>query len=348
MRASTSPRALALALTTLAAIGAGTSLLLLHEYLWPEAGACGPGGGCEAVRTSAYSHVLGVPLPVPGLVFFSAFLAVLLVPRLRTRARLVALGAAGGLTALTLIGLQGLVIGAWCPYCLVVDVCSLGLVLAAVAPSLATREPLLRGPTAAAIVAVGVALPVAIGASRRPAPPSPTSANAAAIEATATRNGTATIVEFVDLQCPFCRRQHGRMKQVLAAYGDQVELTLHHWPLDRIHPLAREAARVAICAEEQGAGEAVTDALMTAEDLSPEGCRKAAIDTGVDGEQLAACLGSKRPDQRLAADHAKVEELGVRALPTCFIGGKKYEGLQKETTLRGAIDGALGEGIEQG
>lgn len=348
MSDQTSPRALALALTTLAAVGAGTSLLLLHEYLWPEAGACGPGGGCEAVRSSAYSHVLGIPLPVPGLVFFAAFLAVLLVPRLRTRARLVLLAAVGGLTAITLIALQGLVIGAWCPYCLVVDLCSLGLVTAAFVPSLARREPLVRGPTAAAVVAVGIALPIAIGASQRPPAPSPTEATDAAIAATATRDGTATIVEFVDFQCPYCRRQHARMKEILADYGERVELTLHHWPLDRIHPLARDAARVACCADEQGLGEAVADALMTTEDLSAQGCREAAVRAGTDAATLDECLGSERPDERLAADEAKVKEYGVKALPTCFIGGQRFEGLQKEQTLRAAIDRALAQGTKNG
>ena len=109
MRAQTSPRAIALALTTLAAVGAGTSLLLLHQYLWPEAGACGPGGGCELVRSSSYARPLGIPMPALGLLFFGAFLAVLLVPRLRSRGRLALLGAIGGLTAVGLVGLQGLV-----------------------------------------------------------------------------------------------------------------------------------------------------------------------------------------------------------------------------------------------
>ncbi|MCA9654369.1 MAG: thioredoxin domain-containing protein [Myxococcales bacterium] len=346
MRAQTSPRAIALALTTLAAVGAGTSLLLLHQYLWPEAGACGPGGGCELVRSSSYARPLGIPMPALGLLFFGAFLAVLLVPRLRSRGRLALLGAIGGLTAVGLVGLQGLVIGAWCPYCVVVDTCALGLVVAAFVPALATPEARPRGPTTAGVIAMGIALPVAIGASLRPEPPPPTEASEAVAVATRAQDGKTTIVEFVDFQCPYCRRQYATMERLLAEYGDRVELRLHHWPLDRIHPQAREAARVACCAEEQGVGEAVADALMRADDLSPQGCRQAARDGGADHERLEECLGSSRPDDRLAADEARVKEYGVRALPTCFIGHQRFEGLQEEATLRAAIDQALEQGSE--
>ncbi|MEX1362023.1 MAG: thioredoxin domain-containing protein [Nannocystaceae bacterium] len=341
MHAERRPPVLALAYLTLAAVGAGTSLLLLHEYLWPDAGACGPGGGCEAVRSSAYSSLLGVPLPIPGLLYFGAFIAVLLVPVLRTRGRLVVLSVVGGITAAVLYGLQGLVIGAWCPYCLVVDTCCLGLATAAFVPSLTVRRPLMRGPTAAAVVAIGIALPIAIGVSQRPPPPTPSEANEAATLATATVDDGTTIVEFIDFQCPYCRRQHARMAEVLADYGERVELTLHHWPLDRLHPQAREAARVACCAQEQGVGEAAIDALMRTDDLSAEGCRAAVQTVGADADVLAQCLESERPDQQLEADAAKAEEYGVRALPTCFIGGQRFEGLQKEEVLRAAIDQAL-------
>ena len=103
---------------------------------------------------------------------------------------------------------------------------------------------------------------------------------------------------------------------------------------------------MACCAEEQGVGEAVADALMRADDLSPQGCRQAARDGGADHERLEECLGSSRPDDRLAADEARVKEYGVRALPTCFIGHQRFEGLQEEATLRAAIDQALEQGSE--
>ena len=156
-----------------------------------------------------------------------------------------------------------------------------------------------------------------------------------------TTEGQATIVEFIDFQCPFCRRQHATLTKVLEEYGERVRVLTHHLPMDRIHPQAREAARVACCAEEQGKDEAVIHALMVAEDLSPQGCRDTAVQVGVDGQALSTCLESNRPDERLSADAAQAKANGVRALPTVFIGGQRFQGARDEATLRNAIERAL-------
>ena len=58
---------LAALVLTLALTGLGVSALMLYLYLAPGAGACGPDGGCDVVRTSQYSKVAGIPLPVLGL-----------------------------------------------------------------------------------------------------------------------------------------------------------------------------------------------------------------------------------------------------------------------------------------
>ncbi|MEM7155526.1 MAG: vitamin K epoxide reductase family protein [Myxococcota bacterium] len=335
------PRIAPLALLTFAAVGAGTSALLLHEYLVPGAGACGPEGGCATVRDSAYASLLGIPLPALGLAFFSLFGASVLVPALRARRLPAWLGGIGSLGALGLLAIQALVLGAWCPFCVVVDLCALSLGLAVVLPSLTNPQLTIRGSAAAGIVAVGLAVPMAIGVVLRPVPPPPTVEPGPASIATAPTEGRATIVEFIDFQCPFCRRQHATLAKILDSYGERVRVQTHHLPLERIHPQAREAARVACCAEEQGKDEAVIHALMQAEDLSPAGCRETAEQAGVDGEALSACLESERPDERLQADAAQAKANGVRSLPTVFIGGQRFQGARDEATLRNAIERAL-------
>lgn len=341
MSSNERPRIAPLALLTIAAVGAGTSALLLHEYLVPGAGACGPDGGCATVRNSAYASLLGIPLPALGLAFFSLFGASLLVPALRQRRLPAWLGGIGSLGALGLLAIQGLVIGAWCPFCVVVDLCALTLGLAVALPSLGRPQLAIPGSMAAGIIAVGLAVPMAIGVVLRPEPPAPVADSGPAFVATAPTEGQATIVEFIDFQCPFCRRQHATLTKVLEEYGERVRVLTHHLPMDRIHPQAREAARVACCAEEQGKDEAVIHALMVAEDLSPQGCRDTAVQVGVDGQALSTCLESNRPDERLSADAAQAKANGVRALPTVFIGGQRFQGARDEATLRNAIERAL-------
>lgn len=344
-RAPRRAQALAQVVLTLATVGLGTSALLLHLHLAPESGACGPDGGCDQVRTSAWSTVAGVPLPWLGLAYFGVLTAALLVPSLRRRWLLGALGLGGLVGGATLLVLQAAVIGAFCPYCVVVDVCALGAGLGLV-PALA--EPRLRlagGPVIAAF-GLGAAVPVVLLASfTAPDEPAPPQGSTPAVIAGAQAEGRATIVEFIDFECPFCRRQHARMSRVLEALAEPgreppVQVVYKHLPLP-MHPHAREAARFACCAEEQGRGREMVDALFSREALSTEACHACASELGLDDDALQECLGSTRPDARLDHHAQDAREAGVRRLPTCFVGDQRLEGLQDEATLRAAIERAM-------
>jgi len=328
------------ALLALAFVGLTVSGLMLYLYLSPEAGACGPGGGCETVRSSRYSALWGVPLPYLGLAYFGALCAVLVVPPLRRRGLLVALGLGGAASGLTFLTLQGLVLGAWCPYCVVVDACAVGAGLA-VAPGLDAERPR-RTSVLVAVVLAGLAPALLLSAFHTP-PPEPVIGGPAPVVARVTPvEGQATIVDFVDFECPYCRRQHARLTEILADYGERVRVITKHDPLP-MHPHAREAARFACCAEEQGAepGHAMADALFTHDDLSEAGCFECARQVGLNQAALRECLQSDRPDARLRADQAEAARAEVRQLPTCFIGDQRFEGLQSEATLREAIEAAL-------
>lgn len=64
-------------------------------------------------------------------------------------------------------------------------------------------------------------------------------------------NAPITIVEFSDLQCPFCKRFHPTVQQALSEYGDQVRWVYKHYPIDQLHPHARPAAEASECIGEQ-------------------------------------------------------------------------------------------------
>jgi uncharacterized membrane protein len=82
---------------------------------------CGPVKGCETVTTSAYSHVLGVPIALPGTLFAVAILvAAVAWWRLRDRRALYAaygLGMLGVLVVACLTLVEILVIHAVCAWC---------------------------------------------------------------------------------------------------------------------------------------------------------------------------------------------------------------------------------------
>jgi uncharacterized membrane protein len=88
---------------------------------------CLAGTDCDAVRASAYGHVAGLPVAMLGTVFFLAVLVAALVKASWQPRVLQVLGGVGLGAALVFVGLQGLVIHAWCPYCLLADALALGI-----------------------------------------------------------------------------------------------------------------------------------------------------------------------------------------------------------------------------
>jgi uncharacterized membrane protein len=108
-------------------VAAYLALAHYRGYVTP----CYLGRGCEAVQTSKYATVLGVPVALAGAVYFAlmVYLAVGLlrgasVSLVRAFQMLAFLGA---LSVLPLFLLQAIVLGAFCSYCLLGEALMLAL-----------------------------------------------------------------------------------------------------------------------------------------------------------------------------------------------------------------------------
>lgn len=75
------------------------------------------------------------------------------------------------------------------------------------------------------------------------------------------KNAKITVVEFSDLECPFCKRFHPTMQQLLADNKD-VNWVYRHFPLDSLHRKARAEAEATECAAEQGKFWELTDKIF--------------------------------------------------------------------------------------
>src|SRR5689334_19561249 len=105
--------------TGFALAGLAATSIALADARAPAPAFCAT-SGCATVRASAWSHPLDIPLPALGLAFFAIALVLAVAgPRVTRLRRVVAL--AGGAAALGLVAIQGLVLGAWCRSCLLVD-----------------------------------------------------------------------------------------------------------------------------------------------------------------------------------------------------------------------------------
>ncbi|MCL9972111.1 MAG: DsbA family protein [Candidatus Pacebacteria bacterium] len=66
------------------------------------------------------------------------------------------------------------------------------------------------------------------------------------------------IIEYTDLECPFCKQFHGTMKAVMDTYGAEgkVAWVVRNFPLEQLHPNAPRLALAAECVAAVGGNQA--------------------------------------------------------------------------------------------
>ena len=168
-------------------------------------------------------------------------------------------------------------------------------------------------------------------------------------------NAKVTIVNYDDLQCPFCSRMHSTlMQEILPQYGDRVKIVYKDYPLP-MHPWAEHSANDANClAVENGTAfweyadyvHANQRAIGTGQDLqkSTTELDRIALDfgkkNGADMGRLQACLKSQTGGV-LKASMAEGESLGLNATPTMFINGQKLEGAVEADEVKAILNQQL-------
>jgi protein-disulfide isomerase/uncharacterized membrane protein len=371
------------ALAVLSAIlGAGISSYLLVVYSTGQPGLCLTGSGCDEVRASAFAYPFGIPMPLFGVLFYgmAAWLAYRSSdawPRsLRLPASpLLAAGLVGFVFMALLTAIEVFVIEAFCTWCLASAGASTGLLVGAIcayrtgadvaekARSSRARQQLARADAASraslrrvtrfgglmtgtlvSLLLVGGAIgsgPGArlVGGDRLAPGGSPRLGN-----------GSVTVVEFADFQCPACAVVAPMLQQL--ATSDEVTLVYRHFPLTSIHANADAAARAAEASKLQGAFYAMGEALYASQSAWSDAPRPeadahfaaVAARLGLDVDRWRADYGSAAVRQAVAADVGTATELGLNGTPTIFIDGSLYEGELSLTGLRQPLAAARARG----
>ncbi len=149
------------------------------------------------------------------------------------------------------------------------------------------------------------------------------------------------IVEFADFQCPGCRSAQPVLDQVIATYGEHVQLIYRHFPLSSIHPNARAAAAAAEAAGKQGKFWEMHNQLFTqqSEWSSASGTTRTdlftnyAIMLGVNRDQFIDDLTSDAIATKINFDAALGRDLGITGTPAIYIDGEELSGYYKDDAI---------------
>jgi protein-disulfide isomerase len=188
-----------------------------------------------------------------------------------------------------------------------------------------------------------------------PAPDEKVSVDLTGVQVLGRPDAPLTLVEFTDLECPFCRTFHvntfERLKREYIDTG-KVRFVSRDFPLD-FHPNARPAAQAVRCAGEQGKfWEMRHHVTLNASALGSKVYERLAGELQLDVARFTACAGTDSHREAIDRDMAEGMKAGVTGTPSFVLGrttpgttleGIRIVGAQPYNTFESRIKALLGE-----
>jgi protein-disulfide isomerase len=151
-----------------------------------------------------------------------------------------------------------------------------------------------------------------------------------------------TLVEYSEMQCPFCSRAYEIIHQELTtSYKGKLRVVFKHYPLRSMHPWAYDAAIAAACVgklKPAAHQEFIGSLFKEQKSITPQNLREKAVEFadagGVDAKRFQACLDKKESQDIVEADIKEGDSLGVAATPTLFVNGRRVRNYQPEELRR--------------
>ena len=134
-----------------------------------------------------------------------------------------------------------------------------------------------------------------------------------------------TLVEYSDLECPYCKRFHSIPKKVVDSSSSLVNWQWKHLPLPFHNPVATVEAQASECVaniagnrafwvflhaifdETKGNGQGAGDLINLAQNI------------GVDEEKFTQCVNNGQFREKVARDLQHAKDLGVNSTPVTFV-----------------------------
>lgn len=163
-----------------------------------------------------------------------------------------------------------------------------------------------------------------------------------------------TIVEYSDLECPFCKRFHPTLKELLDNNKGKIKWVYRHFPLTSLHSKAPKEAEATECATELGGNDGFwkyTDRLYEItpanNGLDSAQLPQIAQDVGLNRKKFEDCLASGKYAKKVQEQAADAVAAGGRGTPHSVFLGPKGEkvpvsGALPLESLQAVLDDLLG------
>jgi len=156
------------------------------------------------------------------------------------------------------------------------------------------------------------------------------------------KEAPVTIVEFIDIQCPFCARFHPLVLEAVNAFPDKVKAVVKNYPLP-FHQQAIPAAKAALAAGEQGKYWEMLDGLLkNSSNLNEKEFNTLAKNLGLNMKKFQKDLkdNDAQWQEHIQKDISLGNRVEVRGTPTIYINGRKTKARSIDS-LKSEIEAVL-------
>lgn len=136
------------------------------------------------------------------------------------------------------------------------------------------------------------------------------------------RNARVALIEYSDLECPFCKRFHPTAQQAVDEYPDDVMWVYRHFPLEQLHSKAPKQAEAVECAGKLAGNDgfwALTDKIFEVtpsnNGLDNSTLGDLAAEVGINKSAFQTCLDSGEMASKVDEDYQSGLKAGVTGTP---------------------------------
>ncbi len=168
-----------------------------------------------------------------------------------------------------------------------------------------------------------------------------------------------TIIEYSDLECPYCQTFHATMNQIMDKYGKSGKVSWvyrHFWSERKMadgnifHPRGGVSAEASECVAEIGGNQKFfeyLDLVFKGQPGSLANLEGLATSIGIDATKFKTCTTSKKYAKKVLDLYNEGKTSGVSGTPTSFIVTKKgiypVEGAMPYSDFEQVVEAALNE-----